>query len=273
MLRVGKIDYANCTPIFSMLEELDDCCDYNYIAGVPSYLNQLLSQGQLDICPSSSIEYAINASRYLLLPDLSISSIGAVRSVLLISSLPLEELNNKTIGLTSESDTSVNLLKILLSKERGYSNLFERTDLLLPESLRNYPAVLLIGDNALKTWLSPERYHVYDLGELWYNFTGLPFVFALWIVTRQADCERHVELARLALALRTAKEKAYNSYADIAALHNKRTWISRQALADYWQTISYDLTPRHLEGLRLFYRYSAELGILKEVPELDFFNC
>ncbi len=116
MLRIGRIDYANCTPIFHGLQELATGEEYQFIGGVPSRLNALLAAGEIDACPSSSIEYALHPERYLILPDISISSIGAVGSVLLFSRIPIEDLHGQTILLSSESATSVNLLRILVKK-------------------------------------------------------------------------------------------------------------------------------------------------------------
>src|SRR4051794_23046562 len=106
-LRIGKISYVNCAPIFAAHKELFPGSKYDFVEGVPSRLNRLLSQGEIDLCPSSSIEYAQRFRRYYLLPGLSISSFGAVKSVLLFSRIPLESLDGTTVGLTAESDTSV----------------------------------------------------------------------------------------------------------------------------------------------------------------------
>src|SRR5512136_1386721 len=114
-LRIGEIEYANCTPIFSVLKKDFDCADYRFIRGVPARLNAMLSREEIDLCPASSFEYGKSADKYYLLPGLSISSVGAVKSVLLFSRLPIGELDHQAIGLTAESDTSVNLLKIIMA--------------------------------------------------------------------------------------------------------------------------------------------------------------
>ena len=267
-LRIGQIEYANCTPIFAVLKAHFDCRNYRFVGGVPAELNGMLGRGEIDVCPSSSIEYGKNPGKYLLLPDISISAIGPVKSVLLFSRLPLEELDTHTIGLTTESDTSVNLLRIILAKQYGFDNVFERTLLPLPEALKKFSALLLIGDAALREGMRPRDIFVYDLGELWHKFTGLPFVFALWMVTRAAVEKKGDEVRSLCAELLAAKSLAYDSYGDIADKSRERDWIGREALIDYWRTISYDLTPRHIEGVAAFFRYAKELGILSELPEI-----
>lgn len=271
-LRIGQIEYANCTPIFTALKNNCDCSDYRFISGVPSTLNSMLAAGEIDLCPSSSIEYGKSFEKYSLLPDLSISSIGVVKSVLLFSRVPINELANLTVGITTESDTSINLLKIILTKKYGFHNSFQRTSLPLPEAIQQHSALLLIGDTALKASMANHGLYVYDLGELWHDFTGLPFVFALWIVRRDAAAAKHAEIKALCDELQQAKELAYDSYESIASNSKEKVWIDSEALVGYWRTISYDLTPAHIAGLQSFFHFAVELGILSREPEISMFS-
>lgn len=270
-LRIGQIDYANCTPIFAALQNNCDCAGYRFIRGVPAQLNGMLRRGEIDVSPSSSFEYGKFPGKYLLLPEMSISSDGPVKSVLLFSRVPIEELNNQAIALTTESDTSVNLLRIILARQYGFSNTFQRTTLPLREAIEKQRALLLIGDAALRESMANRDLFVYDLGELWLGFTGLPFVFALWIVTREAVSRNRGEVQSLAAGLIAAKRRAYESFESIADTCKEREWLGREALIDYWQTLSYDLTPRHLQGVATFFRYARELQLIREEPEIRLF--
>jgi chorismate dehydratase len=269
-LRVGQIAYANCTPLFTALKRNFNCEGYRFVNGVPAALNVMLSRSEIDLCPSSSFEYAKSPDKYYLLPGLSISSIGAVKSVLLFSRYPIEKLDRHSIGLTTESDTSVNLLKIVLRKGYGLTNHFQRSTLALNDALNSFGAFLLIGDAALKLAMEAKGVHVYDLGALWYELTGLPFVFALWIVTRDAVETKIGEVRSLGEVLLKAKKLAYESYVEIAASSRELEWIGQDTLVDYWRTISYDLTQRHIEGARLFFRMAKELDLLEFAPDLRF---
>ena len=271
-LTLGHIVYANCTPIFTALRDLGHSPDYRIVTGVPAQLNRLLAHGEIDVCPSSSIEYATHPDRYVILPDLSISAVGPVKSVMLFSRVPIEQLDGATIAMTTESDTSVNLLKIILGLFHRFTNRFQRTDLPLKEALEAHPGLLLIGDKALRGALAGTAPHVYDLGELWYRFTGLPFVFALWLVRREAAESQRDKVVRLGADLLEAKLISYESYPAIAAEAPERNWIGEEQLVDYWRTISYDLTPAHLDGLRLFFRHAAELGAIASAPEIRLFS-
>jgi chorismate dehydratase len=267
-LRIGQIEYANCTPLFTALKNSFDCTDYQFVRGVPAELNARLARGEIDLCPASSFEYGKSPEKYYLLPGLSISSIGAVKSVLLFSRLPIDSLDNHPVGLTAESDTSVNLLKIVLAKGYGFDNEFRRTNLPLHEALRNFSALLLIGDAALKAAAHAHGLYVYDLGELWQEMTGLPFVFALWIVTREAAEMKGQEVRALGARLLEAKRLAYGSYEEIAAGCREMEWLGTDTLVDYWRTISYDLTPEHIAGVRRFFELAEELKLLTAAPDL-----
>ena len=267
MLTIGQITYANCTPIFHELMKEFPADRYRMVRGVPAVLNGMLRQGEIDLCPSSSIEYGRRADRYYLLPDLSISAIGPVKSVFLFSRVPIAELGGQTIGLTSESETSVVLLRILLQKYHGVTARFEQTSGL---DLDRFAACLLIGDTALKTALARPDGFCFDLGELWHGATGLPFVFALWIVRREVAERQHSELRLLLADLLAAKERARGAYEQIAESSQESTWMDRRELVDYWQTISYDLTPAHQQGVCCFFRDAHDLGILPVAPELRF---
>lgn len=267
-LRVGQIDYLNCLPIFSefMARHGDGAVA---VRGVPSVLNRMLARGEIDVCPSSSIEYAKGAGDYVLFPDLSISAIGPVMSVLLFSRLPIDELAGREIALTTDSDTSVALLTILLRRRFGLNNTFCRQDVQTLAEV-DHAAVLLIGDKALQQAGQAAGWQVHDLGQLWWEFTGLPFVFALWIVRRDA-CMQHPDEARcLAQWFQEAKESAYLSYERIASSAAGSS-LSPAELVNYWKTISYDLSPRHLKGVQLFFQLAAEEGIISRPPEICFF--
>ncbi len=271
-VNIGRIAFANCTPIFTSFERAASSVPYHLVPGVPSALNRLLAAGGIDLCPSSSVEYVKQAGKYFILPDLSISAIGPVKSVLLFSRIPLEQLDGAVIGVTGETDTSVILLKVLLSRFFRFTNSYERNCSSVDESLLRYTALLLIGDTAMKRAQADAAPYVYDLGELWHRHTGLPFVFAFWLVRRDTALRRGNQIALLHQSLVAAKTDAYVSYGAIAKSCIESNWYGEEGLIDYWNSISYDLSPRHCQGAKLFFRYATELGLLPDAPELEFFR-
>jgi len=271
MLRIGRIEYANCTPVFHALNELYPSSTYQYVGGVPAYLNGLLASGDIDVCPSSSITFSTHAEQLLIVPDISISSRGPVLSVLLFSAIPIEELDGKTVLLSSESATSVNLLKILLKVRYGCNCSYQVTNQVDAGDLHGAAALLLIGDAALRASKISSNMFVYDLGALWYDWTGEPFVFALWLTTRMAFANNGDELVRLFHQLRHAKVYAKEHLERIVEMSPERNWMGSELLLEYWRkNICYDLTEHHLAGLKRYYRLAMETGLIANVPELVF---
>lgn len=267
-LKIGEIGYANCYPLFSVLKDSFDCTGYQFVQGVPADLNEKLNSGKIDLSPSSSIEYAKSFQKYVILPDLSVSAVDAVKSVLLFSRIPIFNLNGQTVALTKESDTSVMLLQIILNKFYGFHNTFIRSQHSLKESLATFPAMLLIGDSALKEAAECRNLYVYDLGSLWCKFTFLPFVFALWILRKEAAEKYPLEVAELVSALHKAKRIARESLDSLAYQCKYMEWMGHDQLVDYWNSISYDLSSTHMESLKRFYSYATEIGILECEPEI-----
>jgi chorismate dehydratase len=269
-LRVGRIPYANLLPIFHALEEGGAPEGIAYVEGHPSELNRRLREGELDISPSSSIEYAIRPDAYLLCPDISISCRSRVMSVLLLSNGPLKELPPDPVAVTGSSDTSVTLLEILLRESLGKRNLLLRTELPPAEALRRYPAYLAIGDEAIRASLAGIAPHVTDLGEWWRRETGKPFVFALWIAARAAwQDERREALSRFAAALVLAKRSVQASIRRGEYPWGGPDWIPPGFREAYWQCLSYDLAGE-AEGLSLFFRLAEKIGRIPSAPPLRF---
>lgn len=268
MLKIGQIEYANCTPLFRVLRDYFSCSEYEFISGVPAELNRKLLAGKIDVCPSSSIEYAYHPERYSILPELSISSNGAVASVMLFSRIPIESLDGCVIRLSSESATSVNLLRILMSQHFGFTCSYEIVSPAADVAADASPALLLIGDSALK---ADDRHapYVYDLGELWHLWTGYPFVFALWLCRNEVS--EGAELKKLSRQLIEAKERVPGLLDQVAAGSKEVQWMGRDRLLTYWRdNISYHLDEKAQAGLLLFYAKCFECGLIAAVPVLKF---
>jgi chorismate dehydratase len=270
-LRVGRIPYANLVPIFHALTTIFSLEDVRFVSGTPSELNRKLRAGRLDISPSSSIEYAMHPDRYLLCPDISIASRSKVMSVLLLSNDPLPSIPDGPIAVTRASDTSVVLLEILLRESLGKRNPIVRTSLSPGEALRRHPAYLAIGDEALQAGISGTARHATDMGEWWRRETGTPFVFALWIVSRDALPRRRKALLGFARTLLTAKRIARESLTRPEHLSIGPDWMPKSLRTAYWRNLSYDLE-EEAEGLVRFYRLAKKIGRIPKAPPLRFLD-
>ncbi|WP_420267194.1 menaquinone biosynthetic enzyme MqnA/MqnD family protein [Candidatus Magnetominusculus dajiuhuensis] len=265
-MKIGRINFANLYPIFYCLQHpratANSTMKYEFTDGVPSEINALLRQGIIDAGPSSSIEYLRSPQLYNLIDGHSISSFGRIMSIILFSRAGvLNALDGQTVLSSYQAETSTGLLQIVLRKFYNLNVEIKTSRAPLMEGLRQYPAYLLIGDNALFEAASTENSGLmrYDLGEIWYEQTGVPFVFALWISRRQ--CEDALMVA-LRSDLDAAKADAMLSFGGIAQNCPYTQRFPVETLVSYWRTISYDLTARHIDGLDLFGKYLMELGLI-----------
>ncbi len=266
-LVIGRIPYANLYPIFYILDHDIDCSSYTFVEGVPSRLNRMLREGEVDVSPSSSLEYLRNLELYGIISNHSISSRGPVGSIFLFAPKPVEELDGKVIFASSQSETSVALLKIILRKFYGLSVTVET----VPNPVRYGAAFLVIGDDALKYGAEVRKRGaaglpgfgstvlMYDLGEIWYRQTGLPFVFALWIVRNDMSGKQEL-FDKFAKDLDRAKEAALKKLPEIARHPPIGSFMTQEDILAYWEKLDYELSAEHLKGLALFDRYRKEVS-------------
>ncbi len=246
VIKLGRISYVNMAPVFHRLEyEVEE------VVGVPTELNRMILDGQLDIAPISSIEYARHADTLRLLPRLCVSSEGAVDSIQLVTRLPLGRV--RSVAVTPESATSVVLTRVLLpgAEIRPFED--------------DADAKLLIGDAALKSAFEDPTPH-HDLGRLWLERTGLPMVFAVWaapepVVEGLSDLE-HALVASVRLARSEPEKLAYEA--------SERYGYPAGFLARYFEKLRYSFGPRERAGFYTFLEMARDVGELNHVPELRF---
>ena len=229
--RVGSVPYLNAVPLTRGLED-----EIQFMP--PSQLGEKLRKGELD-AGLLSITEALFSDDYDILDGVAIASLGEVYSVFLAHTVPLE--NIKTVHLDPASLTSVNLLKVLLA-ERGLTPDFTP----LQGSPHDCEAVLLIGDNAIDFQRAAHRHVIWDLGAAWYELTKLPFVYAVWILTRKKDTEP------LRRSLKEAKDFGLDT---LDFLIENRSEYDREFRRDYlgWH-VHYHLGADEKRGVAEFVR-------------------
>jgi chorismate dehydratase len=239
------------------------------IPGVPTDLNRMLAAGEIDLGPVSSIAYARNHRRLLLSRRLSISSLGAVDSIQLVTRCPLEKI--RTVALTTQSATSVALLKTILTlrfhQEVRYSDLSQP----VPLALKEHDAVLLIGDQGLEALYFPTPGTTcHDLGALWQEWTGLPMVYAVWAAREQFARNNGEELLAVEQELVRCMDYGREHLTEVVESALGRYRFDRAGLTRYFARLSYDFGEEYREGLMRFYELAHEAGELDEVPRLRF---
>jgi chorismate dehydratase len=268
---LGRIAYLNVLPIYFALERVFGENGFHLVRGTPVELNDWMRRGQVDLGSISALEYGRAWRDYLLLPDLSISSKGAVGSVLLFSRVPFSRLEGRTIRVSAASASGAALLKVLMTELFAVEPRYQRGPL-ANASLQEVTAVLGIGDEALRLKGAAVMPFELDLGEAWQELTGLPFVFGVWAVRRdfaRAQPEATASLHRLLLR---SRDWGLGSLAELSRIAAGPFGMTPAQILAYFQQLNYSLDPEHEEGLSTFFHYLYKLGELKEEPQLEYFS-
>lgn len=269
-LRVGRIPFLVCAPFFhDFLGRESEIRNVDFVDGPPSAHCAGLGNGSIHLSPASSIMFAQKPGAFVLSPALCTSCSFEVRSVKLFSQVPIEELSGRKVRLTSQSKTSVTLLRILLEQRYGLSP--EYTGGLAAED--GDDACLLIGDLALEENERHRFAYDYDLGSLWQDWHGLPFVFGAWIIAKEAlspglrpVLENYMECT----------EKSIEKFrADVPGALDR--WLAkypvrlpRPVVEDYYRVLDYRFTDERKKSLALFYDFAARMGFVEKVPLLEY---
>lgn len=274
-IRIGQIEYLNCLPIYYALQEGSVKTDFDtkLIKGPPTKMNRMFLKGKVDITPISSIEYARNVDRAVILPDISVGADGNVESIFLFSKIPVTELEGNRVALTTSSATSVALLKILFEHYFHVQVKYINRKPDLPSMLQSADAALLIGDDAM---LAREKYKewegipltVTDLGEAWKKFTGLKMIYALWVIRQDFVEENPSETEEIAKVFGLAKREGLDNLDLLAAKASEYYGLPKELIDNYFKTIRYDFGEEEQASLLTFYDYAYKSGLIPERVKL-----
>ncbi len=274
-MRVGRIPYINCYPVYGAIDRGHVRLSAQLVDGVPTALNKQMAAGTLDVSVVSAVEYARDASRYLLLPDLAISCDGPVRSVMLFARRPASELHGRRVLVSRSSMTSVALVELLFEHVWDAKPAFIPCDAEVSDLARfgaeEHDARLVIGDAAL---LLGSRLrdsaaggdhdvgrfgyrYAYDLGAEWKRWTELPFVFAVWVAQRTAPVAEALAVHAGLIASRDWGLAHLDVLAAQAAL---ATGVRKPVCLEYLSGLDYRLSYGHLAGLTEFFRRLVAAG-------------
>lgn len=271
-ITIGEIDYANAWPLFKGFERGAQGLAYEMIARVPSELNRLLSTGELDLSAISSFSYGKYYDDYVLMPGLSVGSIGRVYSILLFMKEPLEKRKPRKIAVTTTSETSINLLKIIMAMRFEIEPEYVRAEPDLKAMLKDADAALLIGDPAITASWQTEGLHVLDLGEQWNTWTGLGMTYAVVAARRSAVEKYGSELRSAYEALLTTKSHNLRDSGPLI----QRACAAIGGESSYWETyfrsLQYDFGDKLQAGLSLYFKYARELDLLQHDARLTFYE-
>ncbi len=266
-LRISAISYLNTAPLMWDFEHGPAGEQFDIDYTLPSVCARSLAAGTADIGIIPAAAYT-QIPELQILPDVAIASRQAVRSILLVSGRPIDEV--RSVALDTSSMTSVALTKVIFEKWLGGGRTFTPMEPVIEKMLAQCDAGLVIGDPALQ--IDRARYYTLDLAEEWICHTGKPFVFAFWAVRGEAMKEADPALD-LSAIFRNSRDHGLGpaSLNEIAHAWAPKLGLTKSDVHSYLtKNIHYRLDAACIDGLRLFYRYAAEIGALPVAPELQF---
>jgi len=266
MIRIGHNPNTNMLPMFYYLPK--DHPLLQWVTAEPTGHNRMLAQRAIDLAPISSFSCGEHWQEYAVLSGLSVSTRGKVGSILLFSRVQLEELDGRVVALTSNSATSVNLVKILLHRFYGVRPRYRVVSGSLAEMFAEADAALLIADMALREALARPECLIVDLGAEWRRWTGFSMTYAVWAFPRALLQEKPEEISRVHDLLLTAKAEALANLEPLFQACTQLVGGTPGFWREYFGQFTYDFDAGLQAGLAKYYELCLAEGLLPTLPRL-----
>jgi chorismate dehydratase len=255
--RVGHIQFLNCVPLYWGLARTGALLDLELTKDTPEKLSAQLVEGSLDIGPITLMEYLKHADQLVALPDIAVGCDGPVMSCVIVSQVPLSQLDGQRVALGSTSRTSVRLAELLLAERYGVAPDYYRCPPDLALMMQEAQAGVLIGDAALRASLhdAPRLgLEVHDLGQMWKDWTGLPFVFAVWAARRDYLATHPDAVQDVHRAFLSSRDLSLEEVAKVAEQAAHWEAFDQDLLRRYFTTLDFSLGAEQLAGIAEFAR-------------------
>ncbi|MFJ5798836.1 menaquinone biosynthetic enzyme MqnA/MqnD family protein [Streptomyces decoyicus] len=255
--RVGHIQFLNCLPLYWGLARTGTLLDLDLTKDTPEKLSEQLVRGDLDIAPITLVEFLRAADDLVAFPDLAVGCDGPVMSCVIVSQKPLDQLDGARVALGSTSRTSVRLAQLLLAEKVGVQPDYYTCPPDLGLMMQEADAAVLIGDAALRANLhdGPRLgLEVHDLGQMWKDWTGLPFVFAVWATRREYLEREPVVVQKVHEAFIASRDLSLEEVAKVAEQAARWETFDEPVLERYFTTLDFRFGPAQLGGVTEFAR-------------------
>ncbi len=252
--KIGIVSFLNAAPIYETWKNTVVEKNWQLVEGSPSLLDKQLAEGQLDLGLVSSYEYGLHPDRYKILSGLSISAVSAIGSVFLFSHVPFNQLDKAEVLLSFQSETSINLTKIILEEFNGVTPVYTTGDISsIGES--DFKAVLAIGDDALRMVAESGYLYQFDLADIWRRETGLPFVFAICCV-REDFCQQNPEMVnQIHKELLRCRNEGIDTLKEICDIAAPRIPMPVTSCCKYLQSMEYNFDELKQKSLTTYYDF------------------
>lgn len=264
--KIGAVSYLNTKPLVYGLDDRSD--EFEMIYDLPSRLADSLAAGDLDVALIPVIE-AISNPSYTVVSDACIACRGPVLSVKLFGRVKPEEI--KTLALDEGSRTSAALTQVILNQKYAVEPILEELPISRPWRDSKSDAVLVIGDRAMKdisAESADEFDFVWDLGQFWNEWTGLPFVFAVWAA------RPGIPLEGIEHALNAARDSGLNAVEEICNRHRSLYDMQLHECRDYLtKNLHFKIGQHERRGLELYFELLKKQNIISQNLNLQFHDC
>ncbi|KOG49774.1 menaquinone biosynthesis protein [Streptomyces decoyicus] len=254
---MGHIQFLNCLPLYWGLARTGTLLDLDLTKDTPEKLSEQLVRGELDIAPITLVEFLRAADDLVAFPDLAVGCDGPVMSCVIVSQKPLDQLDGARVALGSTSRTSVRLAQLLLAEKVGVQPDYYTCPPDLGLMMQEADAAVLIGDAALRANLhdGPRLgLEVHDLGQMWKDWTGLPFVFAVWATRREYLEREPVVVQKVHEAFLASRDLSLEEVAKVAEQAARWETFDEPVLERYFTTLDFRFGPAQLGGVTEFAR-------------------
>lgn len=265
LIKLGSVSFLNAKPITYALENNLIEHDFEIIQTPPSELSQKLYSKEIDLGLIPVAEL-LKRKNYKVVPGISISSFGKVDSVIVVAKKELKDL--KSIAVDKRSQSSTALLRIVLEIFNGVHPEYISADIDRDNLMSDIDGAMLIGDSGLKTFYEPQNgYRVYDLGEIWTEKTGLPFVYAVFAVNKDVILGDNLK------ALKESKKYGLGITDKIAEAESNKLGIDYDICLKYLtERIKYDLGEEEIKGIVKYSELLSDLGQAEKISKLDIYS-
>ncbi|MGP3927663.1 menaquinone biosynthetic enzyme MqnA/MqnD family protein [Streptomyces sp. 8N616] len=251
------MQFLNCLPLYWGLARTGTLLDLELSKDTPEKLSEQLVRGELDIAPITLVEFLRNADDLVAFPDLAVGCDGPVMSCVIVSQVPLDQLHHARVALGSTSRTSVRLAQLLLAEQYGIEPEYYTCPPDLGVMMLEAQAAVLIGDAALRASLhdAPRLgLQVHDLGQMWKDWTGLPFVFAVWATRRDYLAREPLIVRKVHEAFLASRDLSLQEVGKVAEQAARWEAFDAALLERYFTTLDFRFGPDQLAGVAEFAR-------------------
>jgi len=260
--RVAASSYLNTAPlIWSFIKGSKQHAVELFTDKAPARCAEMLSAGEVDAALVPVIEYQ-RITDIAIVPDVCVGSRSAVRSVV-IASKHGDLKTVRRVALDNSSRTSAALVKIIFREFLGFEPEWETASAELDLMLDNNDAALIIGDPAMT--IPRDKFRVFDLATLWHDYTGLGFVFAMWMVgTNRAEKVRSIDF-------KAARDEGLAHLDEIAAGYEEKPTLSPDEIKDYLtRNIAFQMDEDMMKGMELYFDLARKHGLIEDARPLEF---